>query len=59
MNSALIKALANPAAQSRLADLGHRIFPRERQTPDALAALHKAEINKWWPIIREAGIKAD
>ncbi len=59
MNSALVKALANPAVQSRLADLGHRVFPRERQTPDALAALHKAEINKWWPIIREAGIKAD
>lgn len=59
MNDALIKSLANSAVQSRLADLGHRVFPRERQTPDALAAWHKAEIDKWWPIIREAGIKVE
>jgi tripartite-type tricarboxylate transporter receptor subunit TctC len=59
MNGALIKTLANAAVQSRLADLVQRIFPRERQTPDALSALHTAEINKWWPLIREAGIKAE
>lgn len=59
MNDAIIKSLADPAVQSRLSDLGHRVFPRARQTPEALAALHKAEIDKWWPIIREAGIKAE
>lgn len=59
MDDALTKSLADPAVQSRLADLGHRVFPRERQNPDALAALHKAEIDKWWPIIRADGIKVE
>jgi hypothetical protein len=35
------------------------IFPRERQTPEALGALVKADAEKWWPIIRESGIKAE
>ena len=43
----------------RFADLGQEIFPREQQTPEALAAFHKAEIEKWWPIIKAAGIKAE
>jgi tripartite-type tricarboxylate transporter receptor subunit TctC len=45
--------------RSRLGDLGMEIFPRERQTPEALAALVKADAEKWWPIMREFGIKAD
>jgi hypothetical protein len=45
------------ALRARLADLGQEIFPREQQTPEALAALQKAEIEKWWPLIKEAGIK--
>jgi hypothetical protein len=45
--------------QARLADLGPEIFPRERQTPEALSALQKAEIEKWWPIIKAAGIRAE
>jgi hypothetical protein len=45
------------AVRARLADLGLEIFPREQQTPEALAALQKAEIEKWWPVIKEAGIK--
>jgi tripartite-type tricarboxylate transporter receptor subunit TctC len=45
--------------RSRLADLGVEIFPRERQTPDALNALVKADAEKWWPIIKELGIKAE
>ena len=39
--------------------LAWSIFPREQQTPEALAAFHKAEIEKWWPIIKAAGIKAN
>jgi len=45
--------------RSRLADFGSEMFPPERQTPDALAALVKADAEKWWPIIKESGIKAE
>jgi tripartite-type tricarboxylate transporter receptor subunit TctC len=59
LNAAVVDALANPAARSRLADAGVEIFPREQQTPEALRAFHKAEIDKWWPIIKAANIKPD
>jgi tripartite-type tricarboxylate transporter receptor subunit TctC len=59
LNSAVADALAEPRVRSRLIDLGYEIFPREQQTPEALAALQKAEIEKWWPIIKAAGIKAE
>jgi len=52
-------ALADPNVQRRLADIGQQIYPREQQTPQALAVLQKAEIEKWWPIIKAAGIKAE
>ena len=39
--------------------LGQEIFPREQQTPEALAAYHKAEIERWWPIIKAANIKPE
>ena len=58
LNAAVVEALADPGVRARLADLGQEIFTRDQQTPEALAALQKAEIAKWWPIIREAGIKA-
>jgi tripartite-type tricarboxylate transporter receptor subunit TctC len=45
--------------RARLADLGQDIPPREQQTPEALGAYHKAEIEKWWPIIKAAGIKVE
>jgi len=59
LNAAVVNALANATVRSRLAELGQEIFPREQQTPEALGAYHKAEIEKWWPIIKAAGIKAE
>ena len=59
LNAASVQALADPTARSRLADLGVEIFPRDRQTPDALGQLQKADAEKWWPIIKELGIKAE
>jgi tripartite-type tricarboxylate transporter receptor subunit TctC len=56
LNSAVVAALADPAVRERLAELGLKIPPRELQTPDALGAFHKAEIEKWWPIIRAANV---
>jgi tripartite-type tricarboxylate transporter receptor subunit TctC len=58
VNLAAVEALADPAVRSRLVDLGMDIFPREQQTPEALGALQKADAEKWWPIIKEFGIKA-
>jgi tripartite-type tricarboxylate transporter receptor subunit TctC len=59
LNAAAVDALAHPTARSRLAELGQEIPPREQQTPEALRSFQKAEIEKWWPIIRAAGIKAE
>ena len=60
LNAAAIDALAVPTVRARLADLGQEIFPREQQTPEALGAFQKAEIEKWWPIIiKAAGIKGE
>jgi tripartite-type tricarboxylate transporter receptor subunit TctC len=59
LNAAVVDALADPAVRQRIADIGLEIPPREEQTPEALAALQKADIEKWWPIIKAAGIKAE
>jgi len=59
LNAAAVEALADPAVRSRLADLGLDIFPREQQTPEALGALVKADAEKWWPLIKEFGIKGE
>ena len=45
--------------RSRLVDLGYDIFPRERQTPEALGALVKADAEKWWPLVKEFNIKVE
>jgi tripartite-type tricarboxylate transporter receptor subunit TctC len=61
LNTAVVEALADPTVQSRFANYPnyHNIFPRERQTPETLGALQKADAEKWWPIIKELGIKAE
>ena len=59
LNDAMVQALADPAVKTRFAELGLDVVPRAQQTPEALAAFHKAEIDKWWPIIKAADIKVD
>jgi len=59
LNGAMVQALADPAIKARFADLGLDIASREQQSPEGLAAFHKAEVEKWYPIIRAAGIKAE
>ncbi|MFZ9252421.1 MAG: tripartite tricarboxylate transporter substrate-binding protein, partial [Hylemonella sp.] len=59
LNAAMSEALADPAVRKRLEELGQDIVPPEQQTAAALGAHHKAEIEKWWPLIKTAGIKAN
>jgi len=59
LNAAVVDALADATVRSRLAEVGQEIFPRDQQTPEAPGAIQKAEIEKWWPIIKAAGIKAE
>lgn len=57
LNDAVAAAFADPAVRKRFADLGHEIPTRDLQSPQALAAHHKAEIERWWPVIKAANIK--
>ena len=57
LNGSVVDALSDAAIRKKLADQGYEIGPRQEQTPEYLAAFHKAEIEKWWPIIKAAGIK--
>jgi tripartite-type tricarboxylate transporter receptor subunit TctC len=59
LNAAAVEALADPAVRARFTDLGLEVFPREQQTPEALGAMVKADAAKWWPIIKELGIKGE
>jgi tripartite-type tricarboxylate transporter receptor subunit TctC len=59
LNAAVVDALAVPAVAARLAELGHEVFPRDQQTPASLAALHKAELEKWWPVIKAANVTVE
>jgi tripartite-type tricarboxylate transporter receptor subunit TctC len=59
LNTATVSALSDPTVSRRLRDNGQDIYPPDQQTPQALATLQKVEIEKWWPIIKAAGIKAE
>jgi tripartite-type tricarboxylate transporter receptor subunit TctC len=59
LNAAVVQALADPKVKERLAGVGQDIWPRAQQTPEALAAYHKAETEKWWPIVKATGLKAE
>ena len=59
LNAAVVETLADAGMRQRFNELGHEIAPREQQSPAALGAYHKAEIDKWWPIIKAANIKLE
>ena len=59
LNGAVVESLADATVRQRLADIGQEIYPRQHQTPEALGAYHKVEIEKWWPIVKAAGIKVE
>jgi tripartite-type tricarboxylate transporter receptor subunit TctC len=59
LNAAAVEAMADPAVKSRMGALGLEIPPREQQSAQALGALQKAEIEKWWPIIKAAHITGE
>jgi tripartite-type tricarboxylate transporter receptor subunit TctC len=59
LSAAAMEALADAGVRERLGQLGQDIPPPEQQTPQGLGALQRAEIEKWWPIIKAAGIKGE
>jgi tripartite-type tricarboxylate transporter receptor subunit TctC len=59
LNAAAVQALSEPAVRQRFAELGLDMPPRDRLTPEALAAYQKAEIEKWWPVIKDTNIKTE
>jgi tripartite-type tricarboxylate transporter receptor subunit TctC len=59
LNEAVVDGLDQPGARARLDALGQQIFPREQQQPEALRAHHRSEIEKWWPILKDANVKAE
>jgi tripartite-type tricarboxylate transporter receptor subunit TctC len=59
VNAAVVSALGDAAVKERFAALGQDIWPKDQQTPQALAAVYKADTEKWWPIIRAEGLHAE
>jgi tripartite-type tricarboxylate transporter receptor subunit TctC len=59
LNTAVVETLSDPLVRQRFTDIGQEIFPTEQQSPQALAALQKSEIEKWWPVIKSANIKLE
>ena len=58
LNASVVGALADPAVRKKFADQSYELPPRDQQTPEYLAKFQKAEIDKWWPIIKSSGIGA-
>jgi len=59
LNAATVAALANPLVQSRFDEIGHEIFPADMLSPEALATFQRSEADRWWPILKEANIRAE
>ena len=59
LGSAVVEALSDPAVQKQIAEVGQEVVPLDQQTPQALAAHHKAEFERWMPMIKAANVKAD
>jgi len=59
LNAAVVSALADPQVQKRLQDIGQELPTHEQQTTAGFAAFHKEEVERWWPIIKAAGIKME
>jgi tripartite-type tricarboxylate transporter receptor subunit TctC len=59
LNAAVVEAMRTAAVSQRFAEIGLDVFPREQQTPQALAAFQKAEIDKWWPVVKAAKIMGE
>ena len=59
LNDAMSQVLADPTTKAKFSELGLDVASPQQQTPEGLAAFHKAEIEKWWPIIKAANIKGD
>jgi tripartite-type tricarboxylate transporter receptor subunit TctC len=59
LNGAMVQALADPAVRARFTELGLDVASPQQQTPEGLATFHKAEIEKWWPIIRALNVKLE
>lgn len=59
LNTTIRQVLADPAVERRFADLGIQISPRDLQSPEALRAFQKAEMERWWPIIKASNVRAE